>query len=311
MLEDRPPKLDPDAIALSVILPIHDEEKNLQPLITEIAKALDGKVGTYEIICVDDGSRDASWKMLKQLKATHPQLVLLKFRRNFGQTAAMQAGLDHARGSTIALMDADMQNDPADIPSMVAELRAKDLDLLAGWRKQRQDFWLSRRLPSRIANWLIGKTTGVRLHDYGCTLKVLDRGLAKELRLYGEMHRFIPALAKWIGANIDERVVNHRERLHGQSKYGIGRVSRVLLDLALVLFQRTYAAKPMQIFGKWGRHLHRPWVGDTLVAYNRQALSWASPGGSTSPYPGSALRDLGNSAFRHWHHRRFAVTHLL
>ncbi len=176
----------------------------------------------------------------------------MQFRRNFGQTAAMQAGIDHATGDLVALLDADLQNDPADIPMMIQKLRDEDLDLVAGWRADRQDKLLSRRLPSVVANRLIGQVTGVKLHDYGCTLKVMTSAVAKGLRLYGEMHRFIPAIADWNGARIVEVAVNHRARQFGVSKYGIGRTVRVILDLLLVRFLQGYLVKPMQVFGLWG-----------------------------------------------------------
>lgn len=240
------------ALDLSVIVPVFNEEESLPRLVPEIHAALRPTGFSYEIVLVDDGSRDRSFEVLQGLAAEDPSLVVVQFRRNFGQTAAMQAGLDHARGDLVALMDADLQNDPADIPKMIAELRAGDLDLIAGWRADRQDTFINRKLPSIIANRIISSTTKVRLHDYGCTLKVMTRDVAKSLRLYGEMHRFIPVIANWFGARMKEVKVNHRARQFGTSNYGIGRTVRVVLDLLVVRFLQVWLVKPMQVFGKWG-----------------------------------------------------------
>ena len=237
---------------LSVIIPIYNEEESIPRLLPEIHAAL-GPTGLhYEIICVDDGSVDRSFAVLKTACETDPALVAVRFRRNFGQTAAMQAGLDAARGAFVAFLDADLQNDPADIPAMLEKLKAEDLDMVAGWRANRQDTFINRKLPSIIANGLISKTTQVSLHDYGCTLKVMHADLAKTINLYGEMHRFIPAVADWAGARIAEMPVNHRARQFGTSKYGIGRTVRVILDLLVVRFMQRYLVKPMQIFGLGG-----------------------------------------------------------
>ncbi|MEE2789899.1 MAG: glycosyltransferase family 2 protein [Myxococcota bacterium] len=236
---------------LSVVLPVYNEEESIPTLIAEIHDALREHGFTYEIVLVDDGSKDRSFEILKAMAEDDPALVVLSFRRNFGQTAAMQAGLDQARGEVVALMDADLQNDPADIPSMMAHLD-EGYDLVAGWRADRKDTFLSRRLPSIVANRIISLTTKVHLHDYGCTLKVMTRDVAKALRLYGEMHRFIPAIANWSGAKILEVAVNHRARQFGVSKYGIGRTVRVVLDLLVVLFIQGYLVKPMQVFGLGG-----------------------------------------------------------
>ncbi len=236
---------------LSVIIPVYEEEENLPRLIPEIHAALATQNLSYEIICVDDGSRDGSLSVLETMSHDDETLVILSFRRNFGQTAAMQAGLDAARGQRVALMDADLQNDPADIPKMLEGLDS-GYDLVAGWRADRKDTFLTRRLPSIIANRIISVATKVRLHDYGCTLKVMTRDVAKELRLYGEMHRFIPTIANWSGARIKEQAVNHRPRQFGQSKYGLGRTLRVVLDLLVVLFIQGFLVKPMQVFGLGG-----------------------------------------------------------
>ncbi len=236
---------------LSIVVPVYNEEESLPHLLEEIRSAIRPTGMSYEVVCVDDGSRDRSLEVLRGLAAEDPAVVAISFRRNFGQTAAMQAGLDAARGEVIALMDADLQNDPADIPRMVAKL-SEGYDLIAGWRADRKDTFINRRLPSIIANGLISRTTKVRLHDYGCTLKVMTREVAKDLRLYGELHRFIPAIANWSGARIHEMKVNHRARQFGESKYGISRTIRVILDLMVVLFIQGYLVKPMQVFGLGG-----------------------------------------------------------
>ena len=204
------------------------------------------------MICVDDGSEDGSYQILCDLVSQFPALLPVQLRRNFGQTAAMQAGLDLSSGEYVTFLDADLQNDPADIPKLLERLLEEDLDMVAGWRADRQDKLLSRRLPSVIANRLISWTTKVQLHDYGCSLKLMTRDTAKQLRLYGEMHRFIPAIANWNGARIAEMAVNHRSRQFGVSKYGISRTVRVILDLIVVLFVQKFLAKPMQVFGLGG-----------------------------------------------------------
>ncbi|MDD9947116.1 MAG: glycosyltransferase family 2 protein [Myxococcales bacterium] len=236
---------------LSVVVPVYNEEESLRPLLAELHEALGETQLEYEIVCIDDGSRDRSFAVLQELAASDKRLVVGRFRRNFGQTAAMQAGFDAARGAVVATLDADMQNDPRDIPRMLEKL-AEGYDLVAGWRADRKDTFVNRRLPSIVANWLIGRTTQVRLHDNGCTLKLMRADLVKELRLYGEMHRFIPAMASLVGAEICELKVNHRSRQFGQSKYGIGRTVRVVLDLVTVLFLQSYLARPMQVFGLGG-----------------------------------------------------------
>jgi glycosyltransferase involved in cell wall biosynthesis len=236
---------------LSVVVPIYNEEESLPELIGELENVLGPTGLRYEIVCIDDGSTDASVDVLKRLSADRPHLVVGRFRRNFGQTAAIQAGLDAARGRAVATLDADLQNDPRDIPPMLAQLD-EGYDLVAGWRAERQDRLLDRRLPSVIANWLISATTHVRLHDYGCTMKLMTSAVAKELRLYGEMHRFIPVMAALVGARMCEMKVHHRPRRFGRSKYGIGRTTRVLLDLMTVLFLQSYLARPMQVFGLGG-----------------------------------------------------------
>ena len=245
------PASAPATLDLSVIAPIYNEEESIPHLLRQLHAALDGTGLRYELVLVDDGSRDKSWDVLARAAESDPALNLVRFRRNFGQTAALQAGLDVSRGRHVVLMDADLQNDPADIPSMLAKLD-EGYDLVAGWRLKRQDAFWNRRLPSMIANRIISTTTKVRLHDYGCTLKAMTREVAKELRLYGEMHRFIPAVANWVGVRVVEMPVNHRAREFGTTKYGIGRTLRVVLDLITVRFMQSYLTRPMQVFGLWG-----------------------------------------------------------
>ncbi|MFP4379845.1 MAG: glycosyltransferase family 2 protein [Candidatus Sumerlaeia bacterium] len=237
---------------LSIIIPVYNEEENLPPLHEELLARMEAFGRDYEILYVDDGSADASWKILGELHAQNPDRVrLLRFRRNFGQTAALAAGFDAARGELIIPMDADMQNDPADIPAMV-EKAEEGYDVVSGWRRKRQDVFLTRRLPSKIANGLISAITQIKLHDYGCTLKIFRRDIVKNIHLYGEMHRFLPALAMWSGASVVEMEVNHRQRLHGKGKYGLDRITRVVLDLITVKFLLSYSTRPMQVFGRWG-----------------------------------------------------------
>jgi glycosyltransferase involved in cell wall biosynthesis len=237
--------------AVSIVIPVYNEEESLPQLYGEICAAMEGDPGrTYEVIFVDDGSTDGSAAICRTL-AARKGVRLIIFRRNFGQTAAMAAGFDAARGEVIVPMDADLQNDPRDIPRLLAKID-EGFDVASGWRARRQDKFLSRRLPSLVANWLISRITGVQLHDYGCTLKAYHRDLAEHMHLYGEMHRFLPVLASWAGASVEEIAVNHRPRVFGHSKYGIDRTLRVVLDLITIKFLMSYRTKPMQVFGKWG-----------------------------------------------------------
>ena len=236
---------------LSIVIPVYNEEENVEPLIGEIEGVLAAAGKTYEIIAVDDGSKDHTFKLLRQLYGSRPRLKIVRLKRNFGQTAAMAAGLAYAEGEIIIVMDGDGQNDPADIPELMKEIEEGN-DLVAGWRFNRQDPFFRRRLPSMIANRLISWTTRVKLHDYGCTLKAMRKDVAKSLRLYGEMHRFIPAIAYERGAQIVELKVNHRPRLRGVSKYGITRTLRVVLDLLTVKFLISYSTRPSHIFGPLG-----------------------------------------------------------
>ncbi len=235
---------------LSIVIPVFNEEENLPLLAEEIRRALDAQGVAYEVVAVDDGSTDGTWTHLENIRAQDPRWVLVGLRRNFGQTAAMSAGFDHARGDVIITLDGDLQNDPADIPRLLT--LAKDHDVVSGWRKDRKDPFLSRRLPSMLANWLISRVTGVRLHDYGCTLKAYRREVVEHLHLYGEMHRFIPAIASWMGISLAEVETNHRPRRFGRSKYGIARTLRVILDLITVKFLLSFATKPIQFFGLLG-----------------------------------------------------------
>ncbi len=236
---------------LSIVIPIYHEEENIPLLYHAVTAALDPAGLEYEIIAVDDGSMDGSFAALKELALRDPRLRVIRFRRNFGQTAAMSAGFEAARGAVIVPMDGDLQNDPADIPLLLKKI-AEGFDVVSGWRKDRQDAFVNRTLPSRIANWLISRMTGVHLHDYGCTLKAYRREVLEGIGLYGEMHRFVPALASRVGARVTELPVRHHPRQYGQSKYGISRTMRVILDLITVRFLLSYATKPIQLFGKWG-----------------------------------------------------------
>jgi glycosyltransferase involved in cell wall biosynthesis len=237
-------------VELSVVIPLYNEEENIEELHKKLSDALISLSISYEIIYVDDGSMDNTLKLLEEIQKNDAHVVVLSFRRNFGQTAAFAAGFDFARGDVVITMDGDLQNDPVDIPKLLEAI--KDADLVSGWRKRRKDPFLSRRLPSIIANWLIGKVTGVRIHDYGCSLKAYRREVVKNLRLYGEMHRFIPALASWYGVKIKEVEVTHQPRYRGKSKYGIGRTIKVLLDLVTVKFLHSFSTKPIQFFGPIG-----------------------------------------------------------
>lgn len=233
---------------LSVVICVYNEADNVAPLVQQLNTAL--QQYRYELVFVDDGSSDPTLGQLKELN--HPYLRIVEFRRNFGQSAALAAGIAEACGTWIATMDGDLQNDPADIPHMLEMARERGLDMLAGVRQKRQDGMLLRKIPSKIANWLIRRASGVHLHDYGCTLRIFRAELAKNLGLYGELHRFIPVLADLEGARMDETPVLHHARRHGKSKYGLGRTTRVLSDLLLILFLKRFRHKPMHLFGGWG-----------------------------------------------------------
>jgi len=236
---------------LSVIIPVFNEEENVKLLYPKLKSVLDTLEKKYEIIFVDDGSTDGTYDSLRKICQDDENVKVVVFRRNFGQSAAISAGFDYARGDVIITLDADLQNDPDDIPRLLEKIN-EDFDVVSGWRVNRKDPFLTRKLPSYISNWVISFFTGVKLHDYGCTLKAYKKELAKEIKLYGEMHRFIPALASWVGATLCEVKVKHNRRKHGESKYGLSRISRGLLDLLTVKFLLSFSTRPIQIFGKFG-----------------------------------------------------------
>jgi len=273
--------------SVSVVIPVYNEAENVPALCGKLDAARAAIGRPCEFILVDDGSSDGSWDALVAGAKAHPGFRLVRFRRNYGQTAAMAAGIAAARNDVIVMLDADLQNDPADIPMLLAEMEARDCAVVSGWRKHRKDTFINRRLPSMIANAVISRITGVRLHDYGCTLKAYRRDVLQGVKLYGEMHRFIPALCSWMGGEIVEVPVHHHPRTAGKSKYGIGRTFRVILDLFTVKFLLRFTGGPMQLFGKfafwcggvgllmlaalvleWALHLagFAPWLGDSLLA---------------------------------------------
>lgn len=235
---------------LSIVVPIFNESDNLPILCERVTAALAESGIDYEVILVDDGSTDGSFEIMKAVALADRRWKVIRFRRNFGQTAAMAAGFSAASGRVVVPMDGDLQNDPADIPMLLAKID-EGYDVVSGWRMNRQDTF-SRRLPSVLANRLISRLTSVHLHDYGCTLKAYRREVLEGINLYGEMHRFVPALASQIGARVAELPVRHHPRLHGTSKYGLSRTMRVVLDLMTVMFLLSYSTKPIQLFGKWG-----------------------------------------------------------
>ncbi len=253
---------------LSIVIPVLNEEDNLPALYQEIVDVLTPLGKRFEILFIDDGSTDASFALASSIHHRDDRVRVVRFRKNFGQTAALAAGFDLARAPVIVTLDADRQNDPRDIPHLLERLEA-GFDMVCGWRKDRKDPFLSRKVPSAIANRIISLTTGVHLHDYGCTLKAFRSDVVKSIDLYGEMHRFIPAVASGIGVSIDEVVVSHRPRVKGSSKYGISRTFRVILDLMTVKFLLSYSSRPLQIFGSLGMlmggvgfvmGLHLTWV---------------------------------------------------
>lgn len=243
-------------VRISVIIPFYNEEPNVESVITEnlrVLKELYHHRGwSYEILCINDGSTDGTLEKLRQQVHKHPEVRVIHFGVNYGQTAALSAGFHDARGEWIITMDGDGQNDPRDIPRLLEVLNCEDVDVVSGWRKNRKDPWLTRRLPSQVANRIISMITGVHLKDYGCTLKAYRSCILEDLHLYGEMHRFIPALARWHGAVVTELPVNHRPRRKGRSKYGLSRVYRVLLDLLVVKFLMQYSTRPIHFFGLIG-----------------------------------------------------------
>ncbi len=241
------------SLDLSIVLPVYNEAGSLPGLIHELTAVLDQLGRSYEVIAVDDGSSDDSVAVLRRLQKQESHLRIVQFRRNFGQTAAFAAGFDYARGEIIITIDADGQNDPADIPRLLEVMEEGNYDLVGGWRQNRREPFLTRKLPSMIANWLIANASDVRLHDRGCSLKALRQDLVKQMHLYGELHRFIPEIASQIGARVAEVVVNDRPRKVGQSKYGaLSRTPRVILDLLTVSFLLSFSSRPMQLFGTVG-----------------------------------------------------------
>lgn len=238
-------------IKLSVVVPVYNEEPNLPELRSRLDEVLPNLGISYEVILVDDGSSDGSFAVMQEIALEDPHYGAIRLRRNYGQTAAIACGIKHSRGDVIVPMDADLQNDPADIPRLLETLE-QGWDVVSGWRKERHDAFLTRRLPSMLANWLISRLTGVALRDYGCTLKAYRREVIQDASLYGEMHRFMPALAKWYGATVTQIPVTHHPRTRGKSKYGLMRTFKVLLDLLTVKFLDSYLAKPIYVFGGFG-----------------------------------------------------------
>jgi len=268
---------------ISIVIPILNERENVRELVLGIDQVMKKSRETFEILLVDDGSTAGTLEELEKLQDEIAVMKVIQLRRNFGQTAAMAAGFDHARGMIIVPMDGDLQNDPADIPRLVAKIR-EGYDVVSGWRRDRQDKLLTRKVPSWIANRLIGFLTGVRLHDYGCSLKAYHREIIDQIHLYGEMHRFIPAIATWSGAKVTELEVNHRPRLRGRSKYGLNRIFKVLLDLMTVKFLGDFSTKPLHVFGgigficmflaiiSGGVVLYQKYISPIHLAMNRNPL---------------------------------------
>jgi len=269
-------------IELSIVVPVLNEADSLRPLYDQIRQAAGG-LYDYEIVFIDDGSSDNSFSVLSEILQNDPVVRIIRFRRNFGQTAALSAGFEHARGKIIIALDADGQNDPADIPKLIEKLD-EGYDIVSGWRRKRHDKVLTRKLPSWAANWLIARITGVKLHDFGCTLKAYRASSLKEIRLYGEMHRFIPALASWSGEKVTELVVNHRRRTKGKPKYGLGRTFKVILDLITIRFLMSFSTKPIYVFGGLGvlstlgaslsgaAVIYQKFISDSPLPMNRNPL---------------------------------------
>jgi len=236
---------------LSVVIPIYNEAKNVEKLYEKLEEVLSKFDKSYEVLLVDDGSTDGTTDKLTEIHKRNPKYKVIQFRRNYGQTAAISAGFDYAIGAVIVTIDADLQNDPKDIPKILKKME-DGYDVVSGWRKERKDPFLTRIIPSKVANWLVSILAGIHLHDYGCTLKAYSKDVAKNVQLYGEMHRYIPALASWIGINVTEVPVSHHKRKFGKSKYGLSRTPRVILDLITLKFLLSYSTRPIQIFGSLG-----------------------------------------------------------
>lgn len=285
---------DSARIQVSLIAPIYNEHENLPDLVDKVEAVMSAQPQNWEFICVDDGSRDGSDNLLTKLAATRPWLRPLFLRRNYGQSTAMQAGFDAARGEVLVTIDGDMQNDPTDIPRLLAMLDARpEIDIISGWRRHRQDKAVSRKLPSMIANWLISKVTGVRLHDYGCSLKLYRREAVRFVKIYGELHRFIPALAHEFGAKVIEAEVNHFPRTKGVSKYGIDRTIRVLLDLIWVKFMLRFLHRPLHAFGGIGAAMFFPGLAVLFYLAGHKLFSGADIGGRPLLQMGMMLTLMG------------------
>ncbi len=265
--------MNDNRVNLSVVVPVYNEAENVKLLCEKLHAALSKTGRSYEILLIDDGSTDGTWDKLRESARGLPGFRLIRLRRNFGQTAAMSAGLDEARGDIIVTLDADLQNDPEDIP-LLLERMDKGFDVVSGWRKDRKDEFLRRKIPSMFANGLISRVTGVRLHDYGCTLKAYRREVMENVELYGDMHRFIPALASWGGCKVDEVVVRHHPRRFGKSKYGLSRTVKVVLDLMTVSFLLRYSRSPIQIFGKMGLMVGLPGLALMLFMVIAHICGW-------------------------------------
>jgi glycosyltransferase involved in cell wall biosynthesis len=264
---------------ISLVIPIFNEYKNISPLCKELKTVMKSMGVEYEVVFVDDGSDDGSNEVLQQLAQGDKRIKVIQFRRNFGQTAAIAAGVEHSKGEIIFTMDGDGQNDPRDIPRLLEKLE-EGYDVASGWRKNRKDPFLNKKLPSAVANRLISWLTRVRLHDYGCTLKAYRRDILKDVRLYGEMHRFIPAYASWVGARITELEVAHHPRRHGKSKYGLSRTSSIILDLITIMFLQRYSTKPIRLFGGAGMTLFVLGICTGLFVLFRKIIwggVWISP----------------------------------
>lgn len=242
---------DPESVYLSVVIPVYNEKQNISYLYENLNSVLPGIGRKYEVILIDDGSMDGTFKELLSIHEQNDNYKIIRFRKNFGQTPAMSAGFDYANGEVIITLDADLQNDPKDIPALLEKID-EGYDVVSGWRINRQDKAISRKLPSKIANWLIARLTGIKIHDYGCTLKAYRSDVVKNIELYGEMHRYIPAVASWMGISVAEVPVHHHSRKFGKSKYGISRTIRVILDIITLKYLLSYSQKPIQIFGLIG-----------------------------------------------------------
>jgi glycosyltransferase involved in cell wall biosynthesis len=253
-----------ESVYLSVVIPVYNERENISFLYENLSRILPSLCVKYEVLLIDDGSSDGSFNELVKIHEQDNNYKVIKFRKNFGQTPAMSAGFDYANGEIIITLDADLQNDPQDIPLLIQKMN-EGYDIVSGWRINRQDKAISRKLPSKIANWLIAKLTGVRIHDYGCTLKAYSRDVVKNIELYGEMHRYIPAVASWMGISVAEVPVHHHSRKFGKSKYGISRTIRVILDIIILKYLLSYSQKPIQIFGLIG--LFTGLVGGIITIY--------------------------------------------